>query len=215
MAVQEGDRFSPVRHLTRDDLSFKKSEDGRVVAVVTLRVAKRVGAVKETKVVIGGGGTVVDAVAELRRLYELWKSDDIPREEWKDTPMFEFNGEAINVRTVRGMVKYLMESIGENPNHFGAHSMRIGGASAAYAAGIEPSAIRIAGRWSSDIYEIYVRLSARGAAQLGATIGSTTFEDLERSTFSSEELELLPAELMKGFSVEKELIAETRADNES
>ena len=113
------------------------------------------------------------------------------------------------------MVKYLMESIGENPNHFGAHSMRIGGASAAYAAGIEPSAIRIAGRWSSDIYEIYVRLSARGAAQLGATIGSTTFEDLERSTFASEELELLPAELMKGFSVEKELIAETRADNES
>ena len=47
-----------------------------------------------------------------------------------------------------------------------------------------------------------------------ATIGSTCFEDLERGTFASEELELLPAELTKGFSVEKELIAETRADNE-
>ena len=47
------------------------------------------------------------------------------------------------------------------------------------------------------------------------TIGSTSFEDLERGTFASEELELLPTEMMKGFSVEKELIAETRADNES
>ena len=76
----------------------------------------------------------------------------------------------------------------------GAHSLRIGGASAAFAAGIEPSAIRLAGRWSSDVYEIYVRLSRQAASRLGRVIGSSAFEDLERGEFISEELELRPLE---------------------
>ena len=118
------------------------------------------------------------------------------------------------MRHVRGMVKYLMSSLGLDSRHFGAHSLRIGGATAAFAAGIEPSAIRIAGRWSSDVYEIYVRLSKQGAARLGSTIGSTAFEDLERGAFVSEELELLPHELVHDFPVEDDLIRELRSEGD-
>ena len=52
----------------------------------------------------------------------------------------------MGVGEVRGMVKTLMFEVGLAPRLFGAHSLRIGGASAAFAAGIEPSAIRLAGR---------------------------------------------------------------------
>ena len=57
-----------------------------------------------------------------------------------------------------------------------------------------PALIRICGRWSSDIWEIYARISREAAAGLTSTIGSTPFHDLERG-FHSEELELLPAEM--------------------
>ena len=93
------------------------------------------------------------------------------------------------------MVKVLMHSIGLDPRSFGAHSLRIGGASAAFAVGVEPSAIRLAGRWSSDVYEIYLRLSREAAVRLGRVVGSTSFDDLERGEFISEELEMRPFEM--------------------
>ena len=157
---------------------------------------------------------VADVPQEMRDFDPTVGFIAIPESLWKDIPMFELEGEAVSTRHIRGMVKLLMESIGLNPMHFGAHSLRIGGASAAFAAGIEPSAIRIAGRWSSDIYEIYVRLSKQGAARLGATIGSTAFEDLERGEFVSEELELLPHELVHDFPVEADLALELRAEGD-
>ena len=93
------------------------------------------------------------------------------------------------------MVKFLVESIGLDPAKFGAHSLRIGGAMAALAAGIQPTLIRVLGRWSSDIYEIYCRLSLEAAAGMGALIGSTPFEDVEQGEFVTEELEATSFEL--------------------
>ena len=214
VAVQEGHSWLPRFHLTRADLRLDVGEDGIETATITLRVAKRAGAVKDTQVVIGGGGSLVDAVRALKALKASWIAEGIPESEWGSIPMFELDGEAVSTRHVRGMVKHLMESLGMDSRFFGAHSLRIGGASAAFAAGIEPAAIRIAGRWSSDIYEIYVRLSKQGAARLGATIGSTAFEDLERGEFVSEELELLPHELILGFPVEDDLIRELRSEGD-
>ena len=83
--------------------------------------------------------------------------------------------------------------IGEDPRLFGAHSLRIGGATAALAAGIEPSTIRLMGRWSSDVYELYVRMTKQAAAGFAVKIGSTEFDDVERRAFTTEEL-VLPGE---------------------
>ena len=43
-------------------------------------------------------------------------------------------------------------AINEDPLLFGAHSLRIGGATALFAAGAETIHIRTMGRWSSDCY---------------------------------------------------------------
>ena len=58
------------------------------------------------------------------------------------------------------------------------------------------ASIRAAGRWSSEIYQIYCRLSRQSAAGVATTIGSTPFEDLERGvSFVDEELMLTVDEM--------------------
>jgi hypothetical protein len=50
-----------------------------------------------------------------------------------------------------------MIAIVENPDEFATHSMRIGGATALFAAGANEMVIRTMGRWSSDTQCLYVR----------------------------------------------------------
>ena len=57
---------------------------------------------------------------------------------------------------------------------------------------VRPATIRAAGRWSSDIYQLYCRISKESAAGVATCIGSTPFEDLERGArFEGEELLLM------------------------
>ena len=73
-----------------------------------------------------------------------------------------------------------MASVGCDPRRFGAHSLRIGGATAALAAGVDPAVIRCMGRWPSDVYEIYMRLSRETAARVSTVVASIGFHDMER-----------------------------------
>jgi hypothetical protein len=84
-----------------------------------------------------------------------------------------------------------MGMLGWDPDMFGAHSLRIGGATAAKEGDLSPDTIRIAGRWSSDCYLIYTRATRGGVSQIARIVGSTSFEDLERYDFT-EDLELIP-----------------------
>ena len=95
----------------------------------------------------------------------------------------------------------------------GAHSLRIGGATAALAAGVPPQLIRLMGRWSSDIYEIYCRLSAQAALRVGTAIGSATVTPLG-PRFETEAIELLPYETEQLFRV-AELQNEVDEEDES
>jgi hypothetical protein len=64
-----------------------------------------------------------------------------------------------------------MASIGLDPARFGAHSLRIGGTTAALAAGLSPAAIRAAGRWASDVYMLYTRCNMQASQRLATVIG--------------------------------------------
>ena len=107
----------------------------------------------------------------------------------------DMHGRAITRSVIATFLKALMAAIGEDPARFGAHSLRIGGATAALAAGMHPSVIRIAGRWSSDVWELYARLTQESACDISRIVGSSSFVDVERGSFVSEELEMTPAEL--------------------
>jgi hypothetical protein len=49
-------------------------------------------------------------------------------------------------------------------------------------------------RWSSDVYEIYCRMSLQAALQVGAALGSATYDTFEGG-FHEEHLELQTEEL--------------------
>jgi hypothetical protein len=213
--VQDGEEFDPARHLTRADVSFRRDSEGREYAVVRMRPAKgAAGQAKSVPLILGGGGSLLDPVRALRRLFA---ADPVATEDAAATPLFRrAGGAAIRTRETRQVVKALMAMLGLDARRFGAHSLRIGGASAALAAGLPPAAIRAAGRWASDVYEIYCRCSRQSAAQMAAVIGSTSFDDIERGVeFADEELLLTSAELPYGATqdfVEPDLIDDALED---
>ena len=69
-------------------------------------------------------------------------------------------------------VKRALELTGRDSSCFNGHSFRIGAASTAAARGMEDSLIKTLGRWESDAYQRYIKLSRRDLAQYSKTIAS-------------------------------------------
>ena len=198
MALQPGETWHPELNLSRADVKFHYDEHGALYAVLMMRPCKNGKYMrgKTVPIVLAGGGTLIDPVSAL---WELYAGDPVPEAVEHVTPLFRLRGRgttgSLTVDQVRIEIKTLMSSLGLDPARFGAHSLRIGGATAAAAAGVPPSVIRVMGRWNSDIFEIYTRLTQQAAARMTGVIGSTAFDDLERGAFHTEELELLPSEM--------------------
>ena len=208
IALQGDESFNTLYHLTRADVSFEVGEDGVEYVVLMMRTAKKGPEEgKTTPLILGGGGKFFDPVRELRRLFT---DDPVPREQWASTPLFRVGLAPMRVAWVRDVVKALMGAVGCEPARFGAHSLRIGGATAAYAAGVPPATIRLMGRWSSEIYMIYTRMSKEVAVGLAAAVGSTPFEDLERE-FDGE-LGVKLSELPSYLVAEDDMIADAIDD---
>ena len=85
-------------------------------------------------------------------------------------------------------VKQLMHAIGEDPEEYGSHSARIGGATAMYKSGASALDIRTAGRWDSDVYLIYVHADRARAARVSRQLASTAC-DLAEDPFLDFEFE--------------------------
>ena len=124
---------------------------------------------KTVPLVIGSGGMHVDAVREVRNLLQV---DPAPQ----GGPMFRdpASGKPLTYEFMHSIIKRLMNAIGEDPDEFGTHSLRIGGATAMFAAGATPTVIRTMGRWSSDCYRLYVRACYEQSMAWTAAAGSTT-----------------------------------------
>ena len=132
---------------------------------------------KTVPLVIGAGGKFIDAVAEIDNMLRV---DPARHLDPSSTPLFRdpSTGRCITKQGVHALVKQLMAAVHENPFHFGTHSLRIGGATALFAAGADPTVIRTMGRWSSDIYRLYVRACFERCCDWTARAGSTTVSDV-------------------------------------
>lgn len=137
---------------------------------------------KTCPLVIGAGGLHVDAVAEVRNLLEV---DPIDPRDAHLTPLFRdpLTNTPLRYDTINNSIKKLMESIGENPDEFSTHSMRIGGATALFAAGANETVIRTMGRWSSDMHRLYVRACFEQCCEWTRRAGTQSVSDLAGMTF--------------------------------
>ena len=192
-ALQDDEAFSPKHSLRRSDLSFFRDEAGVLHAKIMLRPIKKGTNMARVPVVFAAGGSLLDPVAELWRMEKL--DPIVDKAARRATPLFRHTtGEAFRVCEVCDLIRNLMQSIGRPRADYGAHSLRIGGATAALAAGVDPAVIRLMGRWSSDIYEIYMRMNKQACVRVTSQVASTAFNDFEAG-FQDEMLELLPSEL--------------------
>ena len=111
--------------------------------------------------------------------------DPTPQGEAGQTPMFRNwhkpGGPAFTTDDIRDVVKQVAVAAGENPEDFGAHSLRIGGATALFAAGADPIHIKTMGRWSSDCWRLYVRACFEQTMQWTRRLGSQLVHDLHGS----------------------------------
>ena len=186
------EQFESSQHITPGDVRFFDLQ-GRRHARVRMRKRKdlRVLRGKHGTVLLAGGGSVFDPVAEL----EAWTQVRATLGLSQSGPLFcHADGSSITVDEVRDAVRRCMTAAGRDPALFGAHSLRIGGATAALAAGVSPQLIRLMGRWSSDVYEIYCRMSVQAALGVGVSISSATVIPTARA-FHEEHFELLGEEV--------------------
>jgi hypothetical protein len=133
---------------------------------------------KTVPLVLAAGGTMIDAVAEIRNMLRV---DPVDEAAAAHTPLFRnpATGKPLFTDAVRDIVKRLMQCIGQDPSDFGTHSLRIGGATALFAAGATPVVIRTMGRWSSDIYRLYVRASFEANLKWSRIAASTNFAEVD------------------------------------
>ena len=90
-------------------------------------------------VYIYAGGTTLDAYKELKQLVE---TDPIPAERAPHTPLFRDprTGGPLSVPQLRDLVRALLYAAGTyDVSNYGAHSLRVGGASALFSIGAERS----------------------------------------------------------------------------
>ena len=67
-------------------------------------------------------------------------------------------------------VRSAMKAAGTNPSGYSGYCFRIGASTTAAANGVGDATIQILGRWSSDSYKKYIRVSPNELAQISRTL---------------------------------------------
>ena len=155
VAKAKGKAFDPGAQPTLEDLEFDTDEEGAQFARLWIYPAKQSKRVQKVPVLFPKGDGVTDGFSALKRYMTYRKGTTMPAE--KQTPLFLFeDGEAINRNWIYNLVRSAAATIGLDPNGFGSHSCRIGGATDLLATGAQPTDIQVQGRWSSMMWQIYV-----------------------------------------------------------
>jgi hypothetical protein len=175
--LQQGKQFHPLRDPTRADVRSRAS--GKVMAIHEAKRVSLAGVAlqKTTDLLLVAGGAFIDASAEIDAMF---LADPVPRERWATTPLFRnpVTNRPILVSQLAATVKAIMAAVGRDPRNFGAHSLRIGAATALFAAGATPDTIRVMGRWWSGAYRLYIRGCEGQAADLLLRAASSAAVDL-------------------------------------
>lgn len=167
-------RWNQSKDLSRGDV-VTLTKDRLAVMILPAKSMHHLNG-KTVPLLIGGGGEFIDAAAEMINLFAVDPSDPSAAD---STPLFRnADGTAITEDQLRATVKLVMQAVGQNPAEFGAHSLRIGGATALFAAGATQLDIMTMGRWSSDCYRLYVRACYENTCKWTSKLGSTVVHDV-------------------------------------
>lgn len=143
--------FSSATHLSRSDVSFRKTKDNATFLNLRLKASKTDPFRSSTTITIGGTSGIYCPVRALQT-YLLRTSTD------HAGPLFCYsNGTALTRSQFTKELRALLAQGGYNTAHYAGHSFRIGAATTAASRGLPHWLIQTLGRWSSDCYLRYIR----------------------------------------------------------
>lgn len=127
---------------------------------------------KTCPLVLGAGGKFIDAVKEVHNLLRV-----DPARGQSNVPFFRepATNKPISYDTMNNLMKEIYGHAGLDPSKSGTHVLRISGATALFAGGGSDTIVRTMGRWSSDVYRLYVRACFDQCCTWSAKAGSTSF----------------------------------------
>ena len=71
-------------------------------------------------------------------------------------------------------VHQALQEAGMNPSLYAGHSFRMGAATTAAVAGIPAHTIKRLGRWSSEAYQVYIKLSDSSLGSISAALAASS-----------------------------------------
>lgn len=152
--------------LRRSDIVALNKHEMRIMVHQCKNTNRLTG--KSHELLIGAGGEYIDAVAEMQNLLRVDPAGAA-------APLFRDpkTNRPLSYEYVLGITRQLAIAIGENPDQYGTHSFRIAGATALFNAGASDTVVRMMGRWSSDIYRVYLRACKEQCRAWSLAAGST------------------------------------------
>ena len=166
------------RTLTRRDVTFFENGSAFIpykhaIVMVLPRKKKRWQRVPQIVPYTGGAACAYTA---LERLYAI---DEVPESEWASTPLVRnSDGSYFTTNQMSDVVARLVRQLGLGPEYT-SYSLRIGGATDRREKGGTAEDIKQAGRWDSDIGEIYARPSAIRQAEISIAAYEAHGADVE------------------------------------
>lgn len=127
---------------------------------------------KGITVTIGCTGQDVCAVCTMKSLL-IWHYE---RKSDPSTPLFLMADHLPLTRSrFISHIRWCLARVGVDPSQYSGHSMRIGGATTAAAAGFSDWEIKLMGRWRSQVYQTYIRAPPSLLAGFASRMVKTTY----------------------------------------
>jgi hypothetical protein len=196
-ATKDGMAFSPIRHPSRADVSFEYDALGHPVACKLMVInckARGANALNRLPVYLPMRGKYLSPGQALYYLTRV--ADPVPLALAASTPLFRDPAadRILRVSEIRTALRSAMAAIGRDPSVYGAHSLRIGGATALAWLKVPGDQIQAAGRWHSGAYMTYLRETRdQGLRNLTAVAGADTddfeadFIDIDDHAFDADD----------------------------
>ena len=186
LAVGSKWKWQARRHPTREDVSFHRRPDGSI-AYATIKAvnskAKGVEAFRKLPFRLPFSGRYLSPGYMLWYLTEV--IDPVPVDQRATTPLFRHptSGDAIKVSEVRTELRRAMAAVGLDASLYGAHSLRIGAATALQCGGASDNVIKACGTWTSEAYLRYLRETSDAVLNDAALICDGDVDDLATTDY--------------------------------
>ena len=137
---------------------------------VTVRATKTEKGHQDVEIVWANGKFPVSPAQLLTRYLQVrMNMANRPKSKVKmgsNQPLFQLlNGTIVTVADIKKRMEYLIIQMGLQSAYYTTYSFRIGGASSLARRGIDHRAIQVAGRWRSQAYALYIRLTPEQMAK--------------------------------------------------